>query len=365
MRLLIIDTNYIGTDGITNVIRNLFCGMDKTDMQTDIVVINQPGDAFQAMFEAEGGHVYVLPRNIKHPFRYVHTLRRVIKQGRYDAVHVHGSSATLAFEMTAAWLAGCKVRIAHSHNTTCVYKGIHRLLTPLFRLLCTHRLACGVEAGKWLYGKAPDAVVNNGVDTARFAFAQEPRMRLREQYGILDEQKLIVHVGIFTERKNQSFLLDVMTHLDPTYKLILIGEGGAYLKAVEKKAVDLGIEDRVIFAGVTDRVPDYLSASDFMALPSLFEGLPLTLIEAQANGLSCIVSDRVTQEVDKTGNVLFLSLDNGAKCWAEAIQRLELPADRNRASEDAIEKIKACGYDIQTSAAWLKNYYCNAAQKVR
>ena len=188
-------------------------------------------------------------------------------------------------------------------------------------------------------------------------------MRLREQYGILDEQKLIVHVGAFIERKNQSFLLDVMMHLDPTYKLMLIGEGTLF-SAVKKRVKDLGLEDRVIIAGVTDQVPDYLSASDFIALPSLFEGLPLTLIEAQSSGLPCIVSDRVTQEVDKTGNVLFLSLDDGAKCWAEAIQRIELPEDRNRASEDAIEKIKACGYDIQTSAAWLKDYYCNAVNEM-
>ena len=359
MRVLIISANPFGRDGISNVVRNLFYAMDKRELHIDLVTINQPEDRFCQAIEEHGGKVYVLQRELKHPLRYMLELKALIKNGAYDLVHAHGSSATLAIEMTAAWLAGCKVRIAHGHSTSCKYMGVHRLLTPLFHLLCTHRLTCGAAAGKWLYGKKPFTVVNNGIDTAQFAFAEEARAQIRSQYCVADEEKLIGHVGFFSEGKNQSFIVEMMRHLNPAYKLLLIGEG-RLRTTVEKKVSDLGLEERVIFAGVTDRVPDFLSACDLIVMPSLYEGLPLSLIEQQASGLQCIISDSITQEVDKTGNIVFLTLSEGAAYWAEAVRQLALPESREALSAQAVEKIKACGYDIYTEAEKLKSYYTRA-----
>ena len=365
MKLLVINANAIGPDGITNVIRNLFCGMDKTDIQTDVVTINEPGDAFRAMFEAEGGCVHVIPRSIKHPFRYVNALRRWIKAEKYDLIHVHGSSATLVLEMLAAWMAGCKVRIAHSHNTSCRQKWVHYLLRGLFRRLCTHRLACGEAAGRWMHGERPFQVVNNGVDTRRFAFQECARAAVRQQYAIGPQEILLGHVGYFNEVKNQGFLVDVLhalTETDRSYRLMLVGEG-EYLEKVKQKAQDLGVQDKVIFPGKTNQVAEILSAFDLYVMPSILEGLPLSLIEAQANGLPCVISTNITQEVNKTGNVTFLPLEEGAAFWADTLHSLTLPQDRNKASEQAIEKIKECGYDIGTGAAWLKEYYYKAVGK--
>lgn len=359
MKVLIVNTNHIGTDGITNVVRNLFCAMDKTDIRMDLAVINEPPAQMRGMFEAEGGRVYVLHRSVSHLPQYINTLRRVLKQGAYDAVHVHGNSATMALEMVAAWLAGCKVRIAHGHSTSCKSMTVHRLLTPVFQALCTHRLACGVEAGKWLHGKRSFSVVNNGIDTARFAFSKKARESVRQQYGYTESDIIIGHVGLFNEVKNQSFIVEILSKLDGRYKLMLVG-GGRLRQMVEEKVAAMGLTDRVTFVGVTDRVPDYLSACDLIVMPSLYEGLPLALVEQQTNGLQCIVSDNITREADKTGNLIFLPLSAGAQYWADAVQALQLPDDREEACRVATEKIKACGYDIRTEAAKMLAYYKRA-----
>lgn len=359
MKVLVINTNPMGPDGITNVICNLFRAMDKQGMRMDLLAINEPQASVRALFEEAGGSVNVLSRSLSHPVRYMNTLKHLIKQGGYDAVHVHGNSATLTLEMAAAWLGGCKVRIAHSHNTTCKFMAIHRVLTPVFRTLCTHRLACGVDAGKWLYGKKDFTVVNNGVDTARFAFREEARGESRRVLGIGDDTKLIGHVGIFNEAKNQSFLVEVLKNLGSEYKILLLGQG-RLRESVEQKVREMELFDRVIFGGVTDRVENYLCAFDMLVMPSLYEGLPLALIEAQANGLQCVVSENITREVDKTGNLTFLSLDTGAEHWAQTVRDLKLPADRAKASRLAIEKIKESGYDIHTEATRLREYYQRA-----
>lgn len=356
MKILIINTVPTGRNGITNVIFNLHRALDKSDIVIDYVSINEPDEVYCATIKSSGGEVYVLPRRMKKILTYIIQLRAVVRKNRYDAVHVHGNSAMLVLDLLAIALGGSKVRIAHSHNTTCTHPALHRLLIPTFRLLCTHRLACGQDAGRWLYSNQPFLVLNNGVDTKRFSFQQEARQRMRKALGISDSQKIVGHVGLFNEAKNQCYLVDMMKTMSREYKLLFIG-GGALRESVEQKVRELGLSDRVIFGGVTDCVEDYLSAFDLLVMPSLYEGLPLSLIEAQASGLKCLVSDNITREVDKTGNLTFLSLEEGAEKWAQTVQEMKLAADRDEASKIAIERIVESGYDIQTEAEKLKYYY--------
>lgn len=362
MRILIIKLNPFLREGITNVVMNLYHAMDKQDMRMDMLGVYPVGDTYAQQIRSGGGQVFYLERTMRHPLRYIRELEQLIRSQGYDAIHVHGNSSTLALEMIAGWCAGCQVRIAHSHNTTSSYMTIHRLFKPVFRRLCTHRLACGVDAGKWLYGDKPFTVVNNGIDTSRFAFREEGRSEIRGQFGVTEQELLIGHVGRFNEAKNQGFLVELLQELTNrglSYRLMLIG-AGKLRETVEQKAETLGISHRVIFAGETDRVGDYLSACDLLVMPSLFEGLPLSLVEAQANGLHCVISENITREVDKTGNVNFLPLNGGPTLWADTVEALALPGDKKAASLEAIEKITACGYDIQTEAAKLKAYYRQA-----
>lgn len=362
MKILMINTVPTEKNGVTNVIFNLHRGLDKSDMRIDLLSINQPDSSYISRIEASGGRVYELHRSIARSARYIWELARLIRQNGYRIVHAHGNSATLALEMLAAWLGGCKVRIAHCHNTICKYIAVHRLLLPLFGASCSHRLACGMDAGRWLYGNKPFTVINNGIDTETFRFSEEDRQQLRSTLHIPPQRKLIGHVGLFNEAKNQRFLVDILEQLLQTggdWGLLLVGEG-ELRRSVEQHVSEQGLEDHVIFAGTTDAVAEHLSACDLLCMPSLYEGLPLTLIEAQANGLCCVISENITREADKTGNVRFLSLDSGAAFWAESIRRLEVSGDRNEASCSAVEKIKHSGYAIDIEAEKLKDYYLRA-----
>lgn len=348
-------------NGITNVIFNLLRGMDGSGLTVDLVSIREPEPRYRQEIESRGGKVFVIGRSMKGVFSYIRSLSRVVREGRYDAVHAHGNSATLAFELVAAKLGGCRVRIAHSHNTTCKFMTLHRLLKPLFHGCCTHALACGEAAGRWLFGSRGFTVINNGVEPERFAFSREARERLRRRYGIRQEQTVIGHVGQLSPVKNQSFLLDVLKEMDGETVLLLIGDGESR-RELEQKAARLELTQRVIFAGSTDAVPEHLAACDRIAMPSLYEGLPLSLIEEQASGLRCLVCDCITTEVDKTGNVTFLPLEAGAARWAQELAQ-ELPGTREERSETAIRRIRDSGYDIRTEAEKLRRFYIKAVEE--
>ena len=362
MRILVVNTVPTDKNGITNVIFNLIRAMDKQDLILDYVSINEPAPSYVSEVVSYGGNVFVIERRISKALRYVKELRDVICRGKYDVVHAHGNSSTLLLEMLAAKLAGCKVRIAHSHSTSCLSLACHKLLNPMFQICCTHGLACGDAAGKWLYGDREFTVINNGVDTNRYVFSDEARNRIRMQYGLSENTCLIGHVGIINENKNQRFLLDILdvfSKRNGNYKLVLIGDG-PLRGEIETVANTMGIRKDVIFAGAVDNVPDYLAAIDIVVMPSLFEGLPLTLIEAQASGLPCVVSDTITTEADKTGNLGFIPLGAGAQYWADEIADRVQNEDRNMQSHRAIEDIVLCGFDIRTEAQKLKDYYQKA-----
>ncbi len=359
MRILIVNTVQTGRNGVTNVIFNLCNAMNRKDIIFDYISVNEPDNIYTNAIHRFGGNVFVLNRNVRNPIGYLIKLRRIILKGKYDIVHAHGNSATLALEMVAALSCGCRVRIAHGHSTSCHFTVIHRVLLPLFRACCTHRLACGEAAGKWLYGKRTFHVVKNGVDTSRFAFNSGKRAFIREKFGIATDDLVIGNVGSFISVKNQTFLVDIMRELtvyDKRCRLFLVGEG-PLRGCIEEKVLKLNLEENVIFIGETDYPENFLSACDIVVMPSIYEGVPLSLIEAQANGLLCLVSDTVSSEVDKTGNLIFCSLSDGAEKWANIIQKNVSHSNRFETSQSAIVKITQGGFDIRTNAAELRKYY--------
>lgn len=362
MKVLMINTVSTQRNGVTNVICNLHGAMDKSDMTVDLMAINSPEELYINRFEEAGGKVTVIPRSIAHPVRYVNALRKLIRREGYDIVHAHGNSATLTLEMLAAKLGGCKVRIAHSHNTTCSYMTVHKLLKPIFLKLCTHRLACSEGAGKWLFPKRSFTVVNNGIDTGRFAYDPGQRAQIRAELGVAEDCVLLGHVGLFNDAKNQDFLVRLLQHLleqGGNYKLVLVGQGPRR-ETVMQLAQQLGVAEQVSFIQVTDRVESYLAAYDVFCMPSFYEGLPVALIEAQTSGLMCLVADTVTQEADKTGNMIFLPIDKGVQIWAEQLKSMQLPHDRAACAQTAAASICSCGYDIARQAQKVKEFYGKA-----
>ena len=356
VRVLMVNTVPMIYDGITMVMLNYASNLDRSDMQIDFVAGNVVEDSLRARIQGLDSRLYRIPNRNRRPLTYTLKLARLIRRNRYQIVHAHGNSCTLAFEMLAAKLGGAKVRCPHSHNSRAKALRMHKLLRPLFNLCYTHGFACGEAAGKWLYHERPFVVLNNGIDTRRYAFSADDRRAFREKLGIGD-RVAIGHVAHFTYHKNHTFLIDAFARVaakDPGRVLVLVGSGKLEPE-IREKVRQMGLESSVIFVGTTLDIPQVLSAMDFMVLPSLFEGLPNVLIEWQSSGLRALVADTVTRECKLTDLVQFLPLDEAR--WAEAMLSLGRDGDRTEASARAIRQIGEAGYDIKGSAARLKALY--------
>ena len=358
MRVLMINTVPMERNGITNVICNIIENINHGEIVIDCVAINTPDSKYKNLLKKYGGEIYVIPNRLSKPHIYVKKLAELIGRNKYDAVHAHGNSHTLALEMMAAKIAGCQFRIAHSHNTTCKYKFVDKIMTPFFEKLCTNRIACGIEAGKWLFRKKEFWVLNNGIDAEKYRFNNVARESIRKKYHIDDDTLLIGHVGEFNDFKNHDFLVSIFAEILKKRKacLLLVGIGPRQ-KIVKDKVNDLKINRNVIFAGAVDNINDYLSAIDIVVMPSLHEGLPLTLIEEQASGLICYASDCITNEANITGNVYFLPMNEGEKEWADTIISNYNECDRDVVSDKAIGLICKKGYSIKNEVAKLQCYY--------
>ena len=364
IKVLLINTVETDRNGITGVLFNYLRNINSNEIQFDLLSINTPNQSYICEVNNKGGNVYVIPR-MDGAIKYLVELVSLIKRYHYEIVHIHGNSHSVILELIAAWIAGCKIRIVHSHNTTCSFPLIHRILTPVFNMLYTHGVACGKEAGEWMFGGKPFTVFNNGVNTEVFAFKQRTRDLYRKELGIQEDKKLVGHVGLFNEQKNHSFIIKVFKEIylnDNRYRLLLIGDGE--LRPTITELVDeLGLNNVVYFTGSISNVSDYLNAIDVILMPSLYEGLPLALVEQQANGLKCIVSDAIPKEVDKTGSIIFLSLNNSAVMWANMVLKFKVDS-RNDISKKNIEIIKEAGYCIQSEAKRLEDFYWGAYEKL-
>lgn len=359
LRVLMVCTVPTAASGIPMVMFNLLRGMDRAGLEIGYVSINEPEERFRRELEEMGVKVWVVPRKLSSPWTCVWKLTKIARH--YDILHAHGNSATLLLEMLAAFLAGVKVRGAHSHNTTCTQKSIDRAARPLFYALCNFRLACGETAGKWLFGKRGFHVINNGVNTERFRFDSDSRQKIRDLLGLKDSF-VIGHVGNFVEAKNHPFLIEVFAEVVkrmPEARLLLLGAGDGR-DEVERMVEDKGLKGKVVFAGSVADTEKYMSAMDVVVMPSLFEGLPLTLVEEQASGLNVLVSDAVTTQADMTGLLKFKPLEDGAESWGEEVVRMLIgykQEEREKNSACAIKRIRENRYDIRVVAEELKQIY--------
>lgn len=357
MKLLIIFTTPLEVNGISNSVLNYCKYLNKSNMQIDIVAFNII-ERIRDKIKCLNFNLFELSTRNSNPIKYFFELKKLIKNEKYDIVHAHGNSNTLALEMFAAKSAGCKIRIAHSHSTKCKSKILNYFLKPFFFKSYTHSFACSENAGKWLFKNNKFDIVKNGVDTKIFCYNEYNRIEIRKQYQIKENNILLGQVGKLNSNKNQDFVIDILNELiteNKNYKIMFVGEGNI-ISELKQKVEKLGLVDNIIFVGTTYDAQKYYSAFDLFIMPSFFEGLPLVLIEAQCSGLKCIVSDSVTKEVDICNDIKFLSLNQGEKNWAKQIKDITLN-NRELSSCDNIKCIKSANYDIEENAKWLERYY--------
>lgn len=355
-RVLIIMTTPLGLDGISNMVLSYFKHFEQYQLKYELAVWNDIPEKICSEIESRGGIIHKLPHRKKNLIQYYRQLKALIRKGSYSLVHAHGNSSTLLIEMLAAKCAGVKVRIAHSHSSMCTHILAHKILKPLFTLSYTKAFACSQKAGDWLF-KDPYLIIKNAIELDKFVFKFDKRQKVRKALGIND-RKVIGHIGNYTFAKNHDYLIDLfaaLNKLDSSYSLVLIGEGERMID-IDAKIRKYGLNDYVLMLGIREDVPDLLQAMDLFLMPSRFEGLPLVLLEAQAAGLPCIVSDNITKEANLTGLINYVSIEQPPEVWANIIKDLHY-GSRSQASIQACKDLQEAGYDITLEAKKLEALY--------
>lgn len=356
-KVLNIVTSELRFDGITTFLLNNLNNLDLNKIQYDFLA---PSITSEIENEINKKSKIFIIKDRKKFFRYIKKVSKIIKDNKYEIVHIHGSSSLLVIELIASILGRCKNRIVHSHNTKSNHMFLHKLLKPIFNLLYTERLACGQKAGEWLFNNKKFTIINNGIDIEKYSYDEKARNEMR-RVNHLNEKIVIGHIGTFNLQKNHDYIIDIFGEIEKKYKdryhLVLIGEG-KNLKNIIEKSKKKGIYNNISFVGNSNNVEEWLQAMDVLILPSLFEGFPLVLVEGQTAGLPCVVSNKVTHDVKITDLVEFLSIEDEPKLWADKIANIPI-YERSTIKNKVKLQIKKAGYDIKDNAKKLENIYLN------
>ena len=346
--------------GIENMLMNLYRNINREEVQFDFVVHRDTEGNFDKEISMLNGNIYHAPHyNVFNHFQYVKWWKDFfIAHPEYKIIHSH-TYAIASIQLSIAKKYGLKT-IVHSHSSSTGH-GLKALVKSFLQkrisVIPDYMFSCSDKAGVWLFGsesikKSNYFLLKNAIDTEKFSYNSHVRSQIKEEFGLADEL-VLGHVGNFTDPKNYPFILRVFQNLikkNNNCKLLLVGNG-PLIDFVKKQAIDLEISDHIIFTGTRTDVYNVLQAFDFFIFPSLFEGLPVTVIEAQASGLRCLISDRITDEVCITDLVKQLPIDN-TDIWVD-----EILNNSEYLRRDMKKEISIAGYDIKSTTEWLSSFY--------
>lgn len=366
MRKILQVVTHMNRGGLETMLMNYYRSIDRQSMQFDFLTHRPYGGDYAEEIRQLGGIVYHLP--VLNPFslRYRKLLGQFFDEHpEYQVIHVHQDCLSSVI-LKVAMQHGIKVRIAHSHTSSqdkdvkYPIKLFYRQFIPKY---ATDLMACGKDAGEWMFRGAEFRILNNAVDTQLYTADCEKRGVLRKQLGIAADEFVLGHVGRFSPPKNHAFLTDIfyrIKKIESNARLLLVGrDSGEIADRIKEKVKTLHLVDSVIFTGVRSDVADLLQTMDVFLFPSIYEGLPVTLVEAQAAGLPCLISDKVPPDCKITDLVQQIPLSVGAEAWAKAA----IEAGKKSARKDTSAQIKAAGFDIAENAKWLQEFYLQAAQR--
>lgn len=348
-------TRSVGRGGIGTFLMNVYKNIDRSQVQFDFL-ITMENPEYGSEIEQCGGKIYTMPSRREAGFAgYRKLLDNFFAEhaAEYDAVHCHISSLSSIEPLKYARKYNIPIRISHGHNTNqrgFMHHVLHHIHKCSIGKSANKFVGCSVPALDWLYSgtavRKKAMVIPNGMDLKKFRYSPEIRRQYREKLGIADNCLVLGHVGRFNPVKNHKFLVDVFFKYFDKYgdsKLLLLGDG-SLKNEIEIYVDKLGIADKVIFAGSTPEVPHLLQAMDVFVFPSFYEGMPLTMIEAQAAGLPILCSEAIPEEAKITGNIWSLPLDKGVEHWAGKIHDITDTFNR----EDVYESISNSPYDINS-----------------
>ncbi|MEE1277134.1 MAG: glycosyltransferase [Fibrobacteraceae bacterium] len=327
------------------------------DIHFDLLFQYEPNPQILERFNEAGINCIQIPDKVHHPLKHLWTMFRIFRKGDYNVVHSHLDWFMNSYVCFWAMLAGVKKRIAHHHQAYHPTNPLLILLCALMRIPCklfaTHWLACGEAAaingwGKRAFEKSKVTILPNAIDPERFKFNETARHEIRVKYGIAENDFVVGHVGRFYPEKNHEFLIDVFSEVHKqksNAKLLLLGDG-PLREHIMQKVDSLELTNFVIFAGLQKNPELYYSAMDVFCLPSIREALGIVLLEAQYNGLPCVVSEAVPREVVISKSFVFLPLKSAFE-WKK---NLMTPTRENKLHSDK--------FNIKKYKLKLTQIYC-------
>ena len=357
--------------GIETMLMNYYRRIDRDKIQFDFLVNKSKPGAYDDEIRSLGGNIYKSPglSPWKYP-AYIRFMRELLAaHPEIKILHAH-NEGMMEYALMGAKKAGLPVRIAHAHNTKIIkdYKWPLKVFCKAFiPYTATEYFGCGRDAGIYYFGKKrweeKGYTMHNAIDPDRFAFSEELRDDARAELG-LDGKFAVGHIGRFNLQKNHRRLIEIFAELvriKPNAVLLLIGEGELE-QQTRDRVRELGVEDKVKFLGVRSDIPRLCMAMDVFVMPSLFEGLPVVGVEAQAAGVPCVFSREVTDEVAVLKESLRVPLSASDSEWADRIAAYD-GKDIDRAA--ALRQVQDAGYDINVETAKITKMYLDWAQNKR
>lgn len=353
--------------GVEAVVMNYYRHIDRNKIQFDFICDDDSTNIPYEEIERLGGKVILIPPYQK-VFKYHKELKRIFKEGNYRIVHSHINTLSV-FSLFAAKCAGVPVRIAHSHSTTNKKEFkrniIKQILRPFSKVFATDYMCCSELAGRWLFGnKTYDDgnvyLLNNAIEVEKFAYNEEIRKEMRQELNIKDDTLVIGHVGRFVEQKNHTFLIDIFNEVhkqEPNSVLVLVGQGPLE-ENIKEKVNKLNLTNHVKFLGQRNDVNKLYQAFDVFCLPSLYEGLPVVAVEAQASGLPCILSSDMTTETKILDSTEFVSIGKITIKWSNVI--LQAIKKNTRSN---IEEIENSQFDLNNKIREFEKKYIKKYNK--
>ena len=352
MKRVLCVVSKLNTGGAETFLMKILRTINREEYVLDFIV---SADGFyDKEVRALGGKVYKVPLRTEHPIAVYKAIKTIVKENKYRYFMKLCDTPVGILDILAARAGGAKRIVVRScnaaTNSSWIKERIYGLMRPFFNSLIDCKIAPSTLAAEYTFGKkavkkGKVTLLNNGVDLSIYRFDALGRKQIRDEFNIDDGTTLFGHIGRFNRQKNHAFLLEVFAQChrqNKNTKLILVGEG-ELKNEIQESAKKYQIEEAVIFAGVRRDIPQLLSAMDVFVFPSFHEGMPNTVIEAQATGLPVVLSDTITREADITGLLEYRSLTESANDWAR-VATSKMRPERTDYAEDFISN----RYDIQS-----------------
>lgn len=363
-RVLVI-INTIDAGGAEGFVMKIFRKLDKEKFVFDFLINVRNSNFYLKEIQALGGKVFYGYPKSKHPFKSFKSVQKTVREGNYKIVFCVAVHPLGFLDLWASKRGGAKVRIIRSANSKSggkLSKISAKICRPLVKRFATEMVAPSTEAGIWMYGEKvvkSDSflIIPNGIEPSAYAFQSEYARDFKQEYGIENDKTIIGHVGRFNTQKNHDYLVDIFYHyhiINPNSILLLVGSGNL-MEKVQEKIISLGIKDSVIFTGTRSDVVKVMSAMDVLVMPSLYEGMPNVVIEAQACGLKCLISDAITKEAKITDLVTYESISDDPKKWADILCSI-LESDK-KPRESYTQDIIDSGYASSESTKRLVDLF--------